>query len=142
MKKILLTVILLLFAQELYAEELAVIVNESSPLTEITETDIRDIYLGHTRFLKGVKVVPINYREGPVKDAFLSSIVGMTSREYRRYWTRKSFSEGVTAPASQRSFKQIISSVKLVAGAIAIGYLPVSELGETAGIRVITRINK
>jgi hypothetical protein len=140
MKKILLTVIVLLFTQHLHAGELTVIVNEAGPLTEITETDIRDIYLGHIRFLKGFKVVPIHYREGPVKDAFLSSLVGMTSREYRRYWTRKSFKEGVPAPASQRSFKQIISSVKFIAG--AIGYLPVSELDDTDGIRVIANTNK
>jgi ABC-type phosphate transport system substrate-binding protein len=140
MKRIVFIIIVLLLAQRLHAEEIAVIVNESGPLTGIAERDVRDIYLGHMRFLEGVKLEPLNYREGPVKDAFLHSIVGKTSREYRRYWTRKSFKEGLTAPYSQRNVNQIISSVRSITG--AIGYIPATELHDMEGVTIITTIDK
>lgn len=128
----------LLFPPAAYADDIAVIVNEAGPLTEISEKDIREIYLGNMRFAKGAVISPIHYSEGSVKDTFLSSIVGMTSREYRLYWTKKVFQEGGAIPISYDNFSSIISSVQTMPG--AIGYAPVSELAETKGIRIIARI--
>lgn len=130
--------LIILFSAAAFADEIAVIVNEAGPLTEISEKDIREIYLGNMRFAKGAAISPIHYREGPVKDAFLSSLVGMTSREYRLYWTKKVFQEGGAIPLSSDAFSSIISSVQTMPG--AIGYAPVSEAAEIKGIRIIARI--
>jgi len=126
------------FAANLYAGEIAVIVNESGPLTQISEADIREIYLGNIRFIKGVAVTPLHYREGSIKDTFLSSIIDMNSREYRVYWTKKIFQEGGSIPVSQNSFGMIILTVKK--DMAVIGYVPISELKETEGIKIIKKI--
>ncbi len=139
MKKLIFTIITLLLATNLYAEEIAVIVNEKGPLSGLEEGGIRDIYLGHITFLNGINIIPLNHREGEVKDRFLTNLVGKTSRGYRHYWMKKSFQEGMRLPASYKSFNQIVDKVKESAG--AIGYLPASELDDTAGIKVITTIN-
>ncbi len=140
MKKLIFTVIALLLATNLYAEEIVVIVNATGPLSGLEEESVKDIYLGRVTFLNGVKIVPLNYREGEVKDKFLTVLVEKTSREYRRYWMKKSFREGVRLPPSYKSFNQIIYKVKESAG--AIGYLPASRLNDKAGIKVITIINE
>jgi len=128
----------MLLSANLYAGEIAVIVNETGPLTEISEADIREIYLGNIKFVKGMAVMPIHYKEGPVKDAFLSSMVGMNSKKYRLYWTKKVFQEGGSLPASQNSPQLITLLVRQNAGAIR--YVTVSELDEVKGIKVITKI--
>lgn len=138
MKKYILTIIFLFFAANLYAEEIAVIVNEQGPLTQITETEIREIYLGNMKFAGGAALMPIHYKEGPVKDKFLSSVIGMDSKKYRLYWTKKVFQEGGSLPASQNSPQLIMLLVRKNAG--AIGYIPASELDEVKGIKVITKI--
>ncbi len=139
MKILIFTIIALLLATNLYAEEIAVIVNAKGPLSGLKEEGVKDIYLGHITFLNGVKVAPLNHREGEVKDRFLTALVGKTSMGYRRYWMRRSFREGVRLPASYKSFNQIVDKVKESAG--AIGYLPASVLNDTAGIKVIITIN-
>ena len=138
MKKLIFTVLFMFFAANLYAGEIAVIVNESGPLTQISEADIREIYLGNIRFIKGVAVTPVHYTESSIKDTFLSLIIDMNSREYRVYWTKKIFQEGGSIPVSQNSFGMIILTVKK--DMAVIGYVPISELKETEGIKIIKKI--
>jgi ABC-type phosphate transport system substrate-binding protein len=140
LKKLIFTIIALLLATNLYAEEIVVIVNATGPLRGLEEGGVRDIYLGHITFLNGVKIAPLNHREGEVKDRFLKNLVRKTSMGYRRYWMRKSFQEGMRLPVTYKSFNQIVAKVKESAG--AIGYLPASVLNDTAGIKVIITINE
>ncbi|OGP34691.1 MAG: hypothetical protein A2X87_07680 [Deltaproteobacteria bacterium GWC2_42_51] len=114
------------------------IVNGAGPLTQISEADIREIYLGNIRFIKGVAVTPVHYTESSIKDTFLSLIIDMNSREYRIYWTKKIFQEGGSIPVSQNGFEMIILSVKK--DIAVIGYVPMSELKETGGIKIIKKI--
>ena len=129
-----------IFAANLYAEEIAIIVNEQGPLTQISEAEIREIYLGNMKFAGGTAIVAVHYREGSVKDAFLSSIVKMNSREYRLYWTKKIFQEGGALPALQNSFQLIVSFVSKNKG--AIGYVLRTELTDMKGIKVVATIQR
>lgn len=115
--------------------EIAVIVNEDGPITGISRDDIKDIYVGDMRFSKGVALLPINYREGPVRDAFIGEVVGMGPKEYRFYWVKKVFQEGLLAPSARNSPASVISSVREKRG--AIGYLPRSELDGERGVKVV-----
>lgn len=138
--KLAFTVALLLLARDIRAEEIIVIVNESGPLAGISQAEISDIYLGNLRFFNGTKIVPINYREGEIKETFLSSITGMSSKDYRRYWITKSFQEGLSLPPSKASFEEIIASVGTIPSAIA--YIPRSELKSAKGLRVIASLKE
>lgn len=139
MKKFIFIITFLLFATNLFAEDIIVIVNELGPLIDISKAEIKDIYLGNIKIVKGVMVIPLHYSEGDTKDAFLTTIVGKTSKEYRLHWTKKLFQEGGAAPVSQKSFPLIVLSVRNIKG--VIGYLPKSELGDVQGVRIITTIN-
>jgi len=134
------TFIAMFLSSNLYAEEIAVIVNETGLLTEISEADIREIYMGNIKFVKDTAVMPIHYKEGPVKDKFLSSIIGMNSKAYRLYWTKKVFQEGGTVPFAQDSFQLIALFVSKNKG--AIGYVLRSELVDMKGIKVVTTIQR
>ncbi len=138
-KAILIFAALFLFAPSAGSEGIAVIVNNTGPLSGLTESDIKDIYLGNIRFVEGVKITPLHYKEGPVKDAFLKSMVGKDSFKYRQYWTKKTFQDGTPSPATKTSPADITSSVTGNRGAIA--YLPESELSDLRGVRVIAKLD-
>lgn len=128
----------LLSAPAVGAGGIAVIVNNAGHLGGLSESDIKDIYLGNIRFVEGVKITALHYKEGPVKDAFLKSMVGKDSFKYRQYWTKKTFQDGTPSPATKTSPSDIASAVAGNRGAIA--YLPESELGDLSGVRVITTL--
>ena len=130
----------LLFAANLSAEEIVVIVNEAGPLTQASEAEVREIYLGNIKFAGGTAITPLHYREGPVKDAFLSSAVKMNSKEYRLYWTKKVFQEGGSVPIVRNSLRLIVTFVSENRG--AIGYAVKSELTGVEGIKVVATIQK
>ena len=129
-----------IFAANLSAEEIAIIVNEEGPLTQISEAEIKEIYLGNIKFMGGVAIAPLHYSEGLVKDAFLASIVKMNSKKYRLYWTKKIFQEGGHVPAVQNSFQLIVSFVSKNKG--AIGYVLRTELTDMKGIKVVATIQR
>ncbi|MBI5237914.1 MAG: hypothetical protein HY887_05775 [Deltaproteobacteria bacterium] len=139
LKAILILAAFFLLAPCAGADGIAVIVNNTGPLSGLTESDIKDIYLGNLRFVEGVKITPLHYKEGPVKDAFLKSMVGKDSFKYRQYWTKKTFQDGTPSPATKTSPADITSVVIGNRGAIA--YLPESELGDLRGVRVITKLS-
>jgi ABC-type phosphate transport system substrate-binding protein len=126
---------ILLCPLDLFAGEIAIIVNENGPLTHISKEDVREIYLGERRFVEGVRIVPIHCPEGPIKDNFLSSIIGRTSKAYKLHWVRKVFQEGLTLPEVKADPSEIIELVSKQEG--AIGYVPRGLVSEDRGVRII-----
>lgn len=123
-----------------HAAEIAIIVNASGPLVNADERDIADIYLGEKKFQDGIKIAPLLYPEGSVKEAFLKETVRMTQKEYKLYWTKKIFQEGIPIPKTPASPADIINTVKETEG--AIGFLPKDLLKDLSGIKIIKIIGK
>ena len=119
-------IILLLFVSAsggpAHAGDFVIIVNPDGPLKNADASDIKEIYLGEKRFADSVKLVPINHVEGQIKNAFLKDVVGMDSKEYRLYWIKKVFQEGIPIPPSIGNVSAIINMVKIEKGAVA--YVP------------------
>jgi len=123
---------------DLFAEQIAIIVNQNGPLTHISKGDVREIYLGERRFVEGVRIVPIHCPEGPIKDSFLSSIIGQTSKAYKLHWTKKVFQEGLTLPEVKADPSEIVELVRKQQE--AIGYVPRELVSEDQGVRIIDTI--
>lgn len=135
-----LIIFLLLSISQAHAAEIAVIVNASGPLVSVSEADIADIYLGEKRFQDDIKIVPLLYPEGAVKESFLRETVRMTQKEYKLYWTKKIFQEGTPIPKTPAGPADIVNTVKETEG--AIGFLPRDMLKDLSGIKVIKIIGK
>lgn len=117
-----------------------VIVNSDGPLTAVTPEVVRDIYLGEVRITDGITLEPVNYREGPVKDVFLSEVVKLSSREYKLLWVKLVFREGLRVPGTFGSSYDVIEHVVENKG--GVGYVPSSELerlGEVEGVTILWR---
>jgi len=132
--------VFLLFASNLHAVEIVVIVNEAGPLVNLSAPNIRDIYLGEKRFEGDIKISATNYSEGPIKDVFFTAVLKMTSKEYRLYWTKKLFQAGGTAPMVMNNPQNIIETVRKTKG--AIGYVAKEDLKDIKGIKIIKDISQ
>jgi hypothetical protein len=120
--KFFLVLFLFLFTSHAYAQEFIVIVNRGGPLAEANMELVKEVYLGEKRFAGDAKLLPINFTEGPLKDIFLKSVVGMNSKQYKHHWIKKVFQEGLSIPMSMGSPVDIIEFVSKETGAVA--YLP------------------
>ena len=99
-----------------------VIVNSSVTLTP---EEVRDVFLGEKQLSGGIRLVPIDNSE--IQAEFLSKVLQTDSQKYYARWTRKSFREGLSAPAVKGSDAEVIAFVKANRG--AIGYVRKPTVG-------------
>jgi len=119
-----------------FAEEILIIVNNNGPLVNISDEDIKKVYKGEKRFEAGVKIIPVELDS--VKEQFLSSFIGTTSKDYRVHWTKKVFQDGIQPPATMPSIDDVMELVKMENG--AIGYVGRKGFKDESNIKIIKTI--
>lgn len=129
---------LLSAACETFAGDVIVIVNEKGPLVNISDKDIREIYLGEKKIIGDDKISVLEPKDSKLKEAFLSSLIKMSVKDYRIHWTKKLFQEGLAPPESKESQQEIIDKVKKELN--AIGYIGREKLQDEHGIKIVRTI--
>lgn len=128
------------FPARLHAEQVAVIVAKESVLNHLSKAEIRGIYLGEIRFMEGMPIKPLQYPEGKVKDAFLFGVVGFSSKDYKLYWVKKIFQDGLTPPMVKTDPSEIINSISQ--DQWGIGYIPKEMANGMTGVQIIYSTEK
>lgn len=118
-----------------YALDIAVIVNSSGPLTNASRSDVKNIYLGDKRYEGGVQIAPFLFPEGDVKEIFLKETLMITPKQYKVYWIRKMFEDGVPIPKTSGHPEDILNSVRNNKG--GIGFLPKEAIDNLNLLKVI-----
>jgi ABC-type phosphate transport system substrate-binding protein len=111
------------------AEPLAIVVNKSNPLSEISMADLRRVFRGQrTRWTNGRRVTLVMRDPGaPERDAILRSLYGLDEEEYRRSFLQAVFSgEASDAPKTLATTNGVMRFVYNVPG--AIGYVRAREV--------------
>jgi hypothetical protein len=114
-------IFLFLFPSHAYAQDYIIIVNRNGPLVDTKMEVIKEVYLGEKRFASSTRLLPVQFTEGPLKDAFLKTVIGMSPKEYKHHSIKKVFQEGFSIP-SMGSPVDIVKFVRKEKGAVA--YLP------------------
>ena len=99
------------------------------PGVVLNSEEIRDVFLGEKQFIGNLKLVPVDNQS--LQAEFLSKVLQSDERKYAARWTRKSFREGLAAPAVKGSDAEVASFVRSTPG--AIGYVNAS----TPGVKVL-----
>jgi ABC-type phosphate transport system substrate-binding protein len=110
-------------------EPLAIVVNRSNPLNDISLADLRRIYRGQRgRWSNGRRVTLVMRDPGaPERDAILRSLYGVDEEEYRRGFLQAIFTgEAGDAPKMLATPNGVLRFVFNVPG--AIGYVRASEV--------------
>ena len=132
-------VILLLAAASIFAvhaqAQVIVIANPSVKATEISKSDLRDIFTGNATSLPGGgSVVPILLKAGTVHEEFLQAYIGKNDTAYRAGWRSLVFSGQASMPKSLDSDAAVVEFVAHNPG--AIGYI--GKATPHDGVKVLT----
>jgi len=109
-----------------WAENIAVVVGEKSPIEDLDRTQIRAIFLKKHIFVNGTALKPINLApSSPLRKAFEAKVLQMDSKRLERYWIREHY-RGHRPPYRVDSIRAMVQFVTKVPG--AIGYLPQNKV--------------
>jgi hypothetical protein len=124
--------ILLTISQILIADETLVVIGHSS-LQKTDLATVQRLYSGRVVSLNQQLATPLNLLPGdPVRQQFLSSVLGQTEEQYTGYWlVRRYVGKGVP-PKELASLDDIIRMIDSTPG--AVGYIPLSKLPPGANI--------
>ncbi len=127
----------LIFWSRMPQAELIVVVNEDSPIDEITATDLSAIYLGKTHYYPSeFRVQPLDFeKNSEMRNSFYQQLVGKSSAQINAYWARLLFTGKAEPPAEYPSQTRLIEQVKNNTSAIAY----IVNKGDISGLKVIYR---
>ena len=114
----------------------AVIVNNTTSVSEISARDLAQIYLGKkTLWPSGTRIVPVLIDpENTSAARFLMGTVKKTTSQYRAYWKRRLYSGGGSVPRTFRSSAAVVDYVARTPGAIGV----VEDSVKDARVQVVT----
>ncbi|MGD0295158.1 MAG: hypothetical protein ABSB30_15025 [Terracidiphilus sp.] len=137
MRKLLFVILLLAVATILAAHvqaQVIVIANPGVKATEISKSDLRDVFTGAATALPGGgSVAPILLKGGTVHEEFLRTYIGKNDTSYRAVWRSLVFSGQASMPKSLDTDAAVVEFVAHNAG--AIGYIGKATPHE--GVRVL-----
>lgn len=126
-------------APSVWGREIAIIVSDNHPLTQLSMDELADIYLGQKEVVAGVYLKPIDQSNSQeIKTLFLGKALKRTPPVYQSYWTHRLFVEGGNLPVVKQNSQEVIEAVREKKG--AIGYIWASEANGATRIRVILTI--
>ena len=152
MKKTILFITLIVIAALLFlspfsfAENIAVIVNEKSPVlsenkSSLEVKEVKDIYLGKTRFWKAAGAIKaVNHKDKTLLTPFVEKICNMHIGDYQGYWVKSELEMGLSSPKVFETSKEIIRFVQYEKN--AIGYVLESEAQNISGIKIVLLLNE
>jgi TonB family protein len=110
-----------LFGQQTGVE---VIVNASNPVTQMSSTDVAQLFLKRiTTWSNGTSVAPVDLPESsPVRERFSDGVHGRPTTAIEAFWQRQVFSGRAVPPVQQATPSDVVRFVASNAG--GVGYVP------------------
>lgn len=117
------------------ADTLVVVVSAESPLTEMSNNHLVDIYLGRaTRFSDGRQAIPLDQENGsPRRDRFYAEFLGRSPADVKAHWSKLIFT-GRGRPPQKLSGDEAVRQ-RVAEDSSAIGYIDISAVD--ASVRVL-----
>jgi phosphate transport system substrate-binding protein len=118
------------------ATDVAIVVNSTNPVSNLTLSELRKIYFGDRQYWKGNLPVLVLMRSHGAheREVVLRVVFEMTEETYTKFWVAKVMRAEVSdPPASLYSFGMLQEGVRGNAG--AIGYVTVNDV--RPGVKVL-----
>jgi len=120
-----------------FAEQVAIITHPDYKGSSISQSDLKNIFLGKKKTLpEGDKVTPVDQPEGSaVREEFYSKVVKKKPRKLKSYWAKKIFSGKGTPPKVIGDDSAVLDWVTSHPG--TLGYVKKSAVGESKNVKVL-----
>jgi ABC-type phosphate transport system substrate-binding protein len=113
--------------------QVIVIANNSVKASEVSKSDLKDVFTGASTSLGGASVVPILLKAGTAHEEFLQAYIGKNDTAYRAGWRSLVFSGQGSMPKSLDGDAAVVEFVLHNPG--AIGYI--GKASHHEGVKVI-----
>lgn len=97
------------------------------PALQLSADEAREVFIGEKQLAGSVKLVPVD--NAAAQKEFLSKVYDMDAAKYNTLWAKKSFRDGLNAPAVKGSDVEVLAVVRSTPG--AIGYVSSPPTGVT-----------
>lgn len=112
-------ILLCLSSMAVPKENLIIVANMNFPLSSLTASQLKQIYLKKVSYVAGLKLLPLNRLAGDsLRKDFEEDILHMSSVRLEKYWMNKHFNGG-RPPLVKHSKKSIISFLFQIDGSLA-----------------------
>lgn len=119
------------------AQDVFIVANKGLPMSEISASQLRDVFIGvRARLNDGTHVVPVLLKGGPAHEVFLRNHVGDSPEEFRARWRKAVFTGQGSMPREFRTEAEVLDYVAVTSG--AIGY--VSRIRAPDAVRILSVI--
>jgi phosphate transport system substrate-binding protein len=117
-------------------DDLAVVVNKSNPVTNLTKTQLKKVILGEQTSWPAGKVNVILRATGqPEREGVLRSVCGMSEDDFNQHWMHANLNgDSASPPKSLGSPEVVRQLVTSIPG--AIGFLRIADVN--ASVKVVT----
>ncbi|MBU0995043.1 MAG: substrate-binding domain-containing protein [Proteobacteria bacterium] len=103
------------------SDKIYIIANTSVPVNALSETELRDIYIGkEKKWGPNLKIVPVIMPSEKLHDKFVVKFTRKSSTQFKNWWMRLMFTGEGLFPKTAASEKDLIEKVSETEG--AIGY--------------------
>jgi len=117
------------------AQDVIIVVNKGTSISEISLGQLRDIFTGaRSRFNNGGRALPVLLKGGAVHEVFLHHYVGDSPEEFRLRWRKAIFTGQGSMPREFATEGAMLEYVAATPG--AIGY--VSRVVDPQAVKVVT----
>jgi len=137
----------LMFQADLIGQEtkkkvttLAIIAGTGFPKDQMTDKELKKIYLGETQSFKDLWIHPVDQRENqPIRKIFLEQVLNMTRDRYIDYWNQRLFRSGGYSPLLKGNSREVIETVREQDG--TLGYVWLEEARNESGIKILLTLD-
>jgi len=136
-KMIRLALLVACFAVASAHSEVVVVVSASSPVTELSKSQVSKIFLGKSRrFPDGSRAVPLNQREGNSdRDSFYQRVSGKSPSQVKAHWSKLIFT-GRGQPPKEAANGDAVKHL-LANNSVNIGYIDQAAVDDSVKIVAI-----
>jgi len=115
-------------------QDVIIVVNKGSSISQITASQLREIFTGtRSRFSDGGRAIPVLLKGGPVHEVFLRHYVGDSPEEFRVRWRKAVFTGQGAMPKEFATESAMFEYIASTPG--AIGYI--SRVIDPDAVKVI-----
>ena len=138
MKRIIigLLIILLSYTDSLAGDRIVIIASHSFPKDSLKPSQIKEIYLGKIEIIDNIRIQSLDQRDSSlIKKDFLEKFMDFSISDYKVYWIKKVFKEGVTPPTVKDSSEEVIRAIKEKKN--YIGYVWEEEIKNIKDVKIL-----
>ena len=122
-----------------WADDLVVVVNSQAPVQQLTNQDVKEIFLGEKAYWGDVHIVPVGYVDGAaIQSEFLDKVINISENVYKTYWIKRIFREGGTPPKKAATPEEALSIISRNPG--AVGFVYGSQMAGATNVREVLRV--